>query len=254
LNERADRHFRAKVASFLTLRPDEISFAASLTGNPREFPRGAALFSQGMPLASSYVLLSGWAMRFKTLTDGRRQVLGVLLPGDLVGSEAHLLAEATATVTALTPIVVSEFRPATIVRMFEEQPRLAASLLWMNAREEAFLGERLLSVGRQSAFERVGHFFVELYHRLSLIGEAPGGEFDCPLTLEIIADAIGMSMVHASRTMQVLRKSRMLARAGRTVRILDLARLERETDFAGLYLGRRLGDGELFLQPKIDGA
>ena len=255
MNERPDRHFHAKVASFLALRPAEDSFVAkSLTNNPREFPRGATLFNQGMPLASSFVLLSGWAMRFKTLTDGRRQVLSVLLPGDLIGSEAHLLAEATATVVALTPILVSEFRPNAIARMFEEQPRLAATLLWMNAREEAFLGERLLSVGRQSAFERVGHFFVELYHRLNLIGQVPDREFDCPLTLDIVADAIGMSMVHVSRTLQVLRKARLLAREGRTVRILDLERLERETDFAGLYLGRRLGAGELFLQPKFDGA
>lgn len=249
----ADGHFQRKVAAFLTLRAPETAFIdAQLLGNRRVLPRGATLVHQGEPADNAHVLLSGWAFRLKSLADGRRQVLGILLPGDLIGTEAHLLAEASATVATLTPCTVTEFRASAIVEMLAQHPRLAASLLWMTAREEAFLGERLLSVGRQSAFERVGHFFVEIYHRLRLVGLVDGTSFEYPLTLEIVADALGMSMVHASRTMQLLRAAQLVRRENRRVRILNLEKLERETEFAGLYLGRRLAEGEHFLEPKFD--
>ena len=253
MGQRADDHFQRKVAAFITLRRPETEFIdAQLLGNRRALPRGATLLHQGEPAENAHVLLSGWAIRYKSLSDGRRQVLGILLPGDLIGTEAHVLAEASATVATLTPCTVTEFRATAIVEMLAQQPRLAASLLWMTAREEAFLGERLLSVGRQSAFERVGHLFVELYHRLKLVGLVDGTSFEYPLTLEIVADALGMSMVHASRTMQLLRAAHLVRRDKRRVRILSLEKLERETEFSGLYLGRRLAEGEHFLTPKFD--
>ncbi len=248
-----ERHFHHKLSAFIAPTPPELSFLRSLLGaKHRELPPGALLIEQGAAAQSSYILLEGWAIRFKMLSDGRRQILGVLLPGDLVGSEVYLLDRSTASVATITPCLMTEFPGTLLIQMIVKQPRLATSLLWMNAREEAFLGERLLSVGRHAAYERVGHFFAELYHRLRLVGLAQDDSFECPLTLELIADSLGMSHVHVSRTLGVLRDEGLLTRQRRVVRLLDLPRLERITEFAGLYLGRKLGDGELYLQPKFD--
>ena len=253
MSQQVEDHFQRKVAAFLTLRSSENSFIeAQLLGNRRALPRDTTLLQQGEPAENAYVLLSGWAIRTKSLSDGRRQVLGIILPGDLIGAEAHVLAASSATVATLTPCILTEFRAAAIVEMLKKEPRLATSLLWMIAREEAFLGDRLLSVGRQSAFERVGLFFVELYHRLKLVGLVEETSFEYPLTLDILADALGMSMVHASRTMQKLRSAQLVRRVNRRLHILDLETLERKTEFAGLYLGRRLVEGERFLRPKFD--
>lgn len=253
MSQKSDGHFYRKVAAFITLRDAEAAFVnAHLLGNQRVLTRGTELLHEGTRAENAYVLTSGWAIRFNSLSNGRRQVSSILLPGDLIGLEGHLLAESTASVTALTPATVAEFRSTTIVDLLERHPRLGATLLWMTAREDAFLGERLLSGGRLTAFERMGHFFVELYHRLKLVGFVDGASFEYPLTLEILADALGMSMVHASRTMQRLHAARLMRRTQRRIEILDLAKLERETAFAGLYIGRRLADGERFLDPKFE--
>ena len=253
MHQRADGHFHRKVAAFIAPREAEAAFInAHLLGSQRHLSRGETLVHEGMPANSAYVLSSGWAIRFNALSDGRRQVLSILLPGDLIGLEGHVLAEATASVLTLTACTVSEFRSTALVEMLLRQPRLATTLLWMTARDEAFLGERLLSVGRQTAFERVGHFFVELYHRLKLVGLVEGYSFEYPLTLDILADAVGLSVVHASRTMQQLHAARLLRRSKRRIEILDLEKLERETGFSGIYIGRRLADGEHFLAPKFD--
>jgi CRP-like cAMP-binding protein len=253
LNQKAAGHFHRKVAAFIAPREAEAAFInAHLLGVQRALLRGETLLHEGTPANNAYVLLNGWAIRFNALSDGRRQILSVLLPGDLIGLDAHLLSQSTASVSAITSCTVAEFRATALVEMLQRQPRLAATLLWMTTREEAFLGERLLSVGRQTAFERVGHFLVEIYHRLKLVGLVDGNSFEYPLTLDFLADAVGMSVVHASRTMQLLQSAKLLRRKNRRIEMLDLERLERETEFAGLYIGRRLAAGEHFLSPKFD--
>ncbi|MCW5770845.1 MAG: Crp/Fnr family transcriptional regulator [Rhodospirillaceae bacterium] len=237
-----------KLDLFIDMDAQERALLRSLLEQSREVPTGTALVKEGEGNEWSYVLITGWAHRHRTLTDGRRQLLNVVLPGDIAALDAHVISPAPASVTTLTACRVAVFAPSQTLQLIAHGPRLAASLLWMTAREEAFLGERLVSLGRRPAIDRVAHLFVELYHRLRLVGLAGNDEFVAPLTLEHVADALGLSVVHASRTFSRLRDMNLLVRRNAQIRILDLPALEARVEFPGLYLRRGLSPGERYLR------
>ena len=72
--------------------------------------------------------------------------------------------------------------------------------------EEAHLLAQITRLGRLSALERIADLFLELYERLSLAGLASNGRFALPLTQEVVADALGLTSVHLSRTLQLARR------------------------------------------------
>lgn len=245
----ADERFYAKLGAFLEPGEAERAFLDRILQRRRSLTPNATLITEGDPQTSSYVLLDGWAIRQKTLADGRRQILNVVLPGDMIGLEAHVIAHVPATVNTLTACTFAEFKPAATMRMLAEQPRLAAALLWATAREEAFLGDHLLSVGRRPAIDRVAHFMIELYHRLRLIGMARTPSFEVPLNLSVLADAMGLSVVHVCRTFAQLRRLRLLEREGRTIHLLDLPALEQRVEYQGVYVSRSRSENERMLRP-----
>jgi CRP-like cAMP-binding protein len=140
------------------------------------------------------------------------------------------------SVAALTDIVVHPLDPGTTVEMFADCPRLAAAIAWSAGRDEAILSEQIVRVGRRSAYERTGHLIVELLHRLRLVGEAEQESFELPLTQEILADTLGLSIVHVNRTLRRLRENGLLCIKGERVVIGDLEQLTSVTEFSPQYL------------------
>jgi CRP-like cAMP-binding protein len=120
--------------------------------------------------------------------------------------------------------------------MFADCPRLAAAIAWSAGRDEAILSEQIVRVGRRSAYERTGHLIVELLHRLRLVGEAEQESFELPLTQEILADTLGLSIVHVNRTLRRLRENGLLCIKGERVVIGDLEQLTSVTEFSPQYL------------------
>jgi hypothetical protein len=73
-------------------------------------------------------------------------------------------------------------------------------------------------LGRQTAYERVAHFLLEVQRRLEIAGLGDGQRFPLPLTQEIMGDALGLSIVHVNRTLQQLRRERLIElRSGVTI-------------------------------------
>ena len=77
-----------KLASYLSLSPAEIEFLRDLHGLKRRFNRHRDIVAQGRPYRSVFILCSGFVCRYKILPEGTRQVLNLLLPGDLIGFPA----------------------------------------------------------------------------------------------------------------------------------------------------------------------
>src|SRR6185295_5804769 len=115
--------------------PEERAFLGKILGRRRECAAGQTLVVEGETHAATFIALEGWAARHKALDDGRRQILNMILPGDMIGLDAHVIEHAPASVTTLTACTLAEFPPAATVRMLAEHPRLAAALLWATARE-----------------------------------------------------------------------------------------------------------------------
>lgn len=196
---------RARTA-FKPKSDDEIVFIQSMKAQHRHLAGGTEIVHQGQVDAELFTLFSGWAFRHKTLSDGRRQILNFLLPGDILGLQASLLDASDHSIEALTDVELCVFSRRKIWSLFERMPQLAFELSWLGAREENLVDEALTSVGQRTARERMAALVLSLYRRCDHLDMVKDSAFAFPLTRQHLADALGLSLVHTIKTWSYLRK------------------------------------------------
>lgn len=151
-----------------------------------------------------YTLYRGWAFRYKTLSDGRRQILNFLLPGDLIGVQANMFDASPHAVETLTDAEFCVFSRRRLWDLYANYPELAFDITWLTAHEEGMVDDNLLSVGRRSAAERVAALLMHIYKRAHALGLVEKDGLLLPITQQHIADALGISLVHTNKTMRRL--------------------------------------------------
>jgi CRP-like cAMP-binding protein len=171
---------------------------------------GEELVAEGQSGRRPRFVTSGWACGQRMLSDGRRQIFGFLLPGDLLGVVDRPSAPAPCSVVALTALETVEAEPVFEAIHAGEAPGLARALLAGQLAEQGLLYDHMVRLGRQTAYERVAHMLLELQRRLEVVGLGDSQRFPLPLTQEILADALGLSIVHVNRTLQQLRRERLI--------------------------------------------
>ena len=92
----------------------------------------------------------------------------------------------------------------------------------MAAREAAIYGERIIDIGRRSAYERLAHLILELLTRLRAAGLAEERSYVLPLTQELIADVLGLSGPHVSRMLRLMREEGLVRIDGHRLTVTDL--------------------------------
>jgi CRP-like cAMP-binding protein len=185
-------------------------------------PAGADLFSEGDSLGEVLFLRTGWAHRYRLLNDGRRQIVNVLVPGDLIGPFTPTAKQFAAT---LTPSSICRVSRADIARRMGDCPGFSAAVEALIASEFELLAERTVSLGRRNAKERIAFLLLEVYERLRRVGLVNGNSFELPLTQEVIGDALGLSVVHVNRTLRALREAKLATVGFGRATIHDLATL-----------------------------
>lgn len=174
---------------------------------------------------SPLIILNGWAYTYRHLGSGGRQLIDILIPGDIAGLRTSLLGVQHQEFRTIGQVETAEIQSRLIPRLFEDWPRLALGLLLIANQDSELLAERLVSVGRRPALARVSHFLLELGARLEIVGLGTRESFRCPLTQADIADALGLSAIHVNRVLRRLREQRLLVFRNGEVEILDLKRL-----------------------------
>jgi len=212
-----------KIKRLTELTPEETDLISGLSQRTLDLPKGQSLIGTDKDNVS--LLLDGWACRYKILSDGRRQITSFVLPGDLTGVRACLFDVSDFETEALSDCVIAMIDGKDIARMFYDSPRLAAAITWASAREEAMLTEHVVSLGRRNAKERMAHLFLELYSRLEIVGFVEQMAYGMPITQEMIADCLGLSIVHVNRTLKTMRKEGMLEYYNGYVILKDAKRL-----------------------------
>lgn len=225
-----------KLLVFLPLSEAEKALLADLQRTRIDLRPGDELIVEGEPISRVFIVTEGWAIRHRDLSDGRRQIVNFVLPGDFVGVQSLLFAQSDHSVSALTKVKAAHFEPDRIIELFARFPRLAAALSWCTTREESIIAERVASIGRRSAYERMAHLFLELLYRLRTVRAAAGKTFEMPVTQEVLADVLGLSIVHVNRTLRRLRQERLIEMDGGRIVIPDVAALEKTADFEKHFL------------------
>ena len=227
-----------RLARLVALTPAESDVLREFQANPRRIARGREIIAEGRKYDGLSVLLDGVALRYRVLQDGRRQILNIILPGDFIGFPGCFFESALYSISALTDCTVSPVSFARFLGLFETQPRLAAVIFWSLSCEAAMYAEHLIGVGRRSALERVAHFLLEILTRLQAIGLAGEHSYRLPLTQELLADALGLSVQYVNQTLRQLREENLVVIERHQVEILNFDALAALADFERTYLNR----------------
>jgi len=234
-----------KIALFLTPSPAEQAVLAQILRNPQVIGPQTELLSDTESLSHFFVFESGWAVREKHLSDGRRQILNLVLPGDCPGLRASLFGMQDERLVTISEATVYAVNADDILTLFRTQPKMAAAVAWSAAREEAILADHIVSLGRRTAYERIAHLFLELYQRLDAVGQVAEYGFRFPVTQEILSDLLGLSLVHVNRTLRRLREDGLVRVEAGVVRFEDIQRLRAISEFASPHLDPRQAPRQL---------
>ncbi len=197
---------------------------------------GEDLLSEGDPVDSVRILLSGRLCRYKTLVDGRRQIVNFVFPGESCDAHAYLLPVMDHSIATLTPVVYAEIKRARFESLLAGDRSLAEAFWCETLVNNAIQREWAVNLGRRTALERVAHLFCEIFERLRPVGMIEGNSCIMPVTQTDLADATGLSVVHLNRTVQELRASGLIVLRDRILTINDLAALKDAALFSPGYL------------------
>lgn len=196
---------------------------------------GEDLISEGDAVDSVRLVLSGWLCRYKTLEDGRRQIVNFIFPGESCDAHAFLMPAIDHSIATMTPVVYAEIKRAHFESLVANHRSLAEAFLCETLVNAAIQREWAINLGRRVALERVAHLFCEI-ERLRPVGMVDGNSCVMPITQTDLADATGLSVVHLNRTLQELRASGLIVLRERTLTINDLGALKNAALFSPSYL------------------
>ncbi len=206
----------------------------------RSYDAGQPVVWAGDPLDFVATVVVGVASLSQTMEDGRRQMIGLLLPSDFLGRPGR---EAVSyDVTAVTDLTLCCFRRKPFEGLLKTSPHIGQRLLEKTLDELDAAREWMLVLGRKTAREKIASLLSIIARRASSLMalKAPDGfAFDLPLTREAMADYLGLTLETVSRQMSALKKDGVIQLEGnRRVRVPDFAKLVAETgDDAGDLFG-----------------
>jgi len=215
-------------STFAPLSDAEMQCLRDLAKAARYHPPYRDLHAAEALLSPPRMIVAGWAAQYCMLPDGQRQIISLRLPGDLAGPPRRSHMPASCAVAALTELetVSAQLLVEAADAADPIHPGLAQAVRAMAHLNDGLLCNQIMRLGRQSACGRFAHLMLELYGRLGRVGLAGDNGFAMPLTQNVLADVLGFSVVHVSRTMQQLRRDGLLdVRDGR-VHLLQTERLQ----------------------------
>jgi CRP-like cAMP-binding protein len=226
----------SKLEAFTKLSADDRAALAEINRNFRYVDPHRDLISEGDKPRYVHLMLEGWACRYKALADGKRQIVSLFIPGDFCDVNVYILKHIDHSIGAITRLKVAMITPDEMNALTAERPRIAQALWWHELVTDAVQREWTVNVGQRSAYERLAHLLVELYLRLNAVGRANSGSCDFPLTQNDLADATGLTAVHVNRTLQELRRDKLIELERKQLHILDLERMMDVAMFNPNYL------------------
>jgi CRP-like cAMP-binding protein len=228
-----------RLRAYTELTKDDHAALDRLAQGPlREVLARRDLIREGEAPRAAFLIVSGWGCRYKSLPDGRRQIVDFLIPGDMCDLDLHMVREMDHAIGAITQLKVAEVAPAELEEICHSSRRVAQALRMDELVKVSVQREWTLNVGQRTAYERLSHILCELFLRMEVVGLTDGKSCDFPLTQLDLADATGLTAVHVNRTLQELRKDGLIELHSRTLTIPDMDGLRDAGLFNGTYLHR----------------
>ena len=233
--ERGESPLATLAGKYLNLNEDERELLETLKDQPRRIARNSEVVREGRAADNLFVVQSGWLLSYTILPDGRRQVLQVHLPGDIIGFCDMPLPSFTYELKSLTDCSLCMLTHNRIQDIFHKTPRLTGFLFSLMMVDQKTHTDRLRVLGRMNARDRVIHFLLSILVRLRMIDEAEGNVFDFPLTQFDLADAVGLTNVSVSNALSSLQEQGVLKRSSGRMHIVDETYMKNEVGFINRF-------------------
>jgi CRP/FNR family transcriptional regulator, nitrogen fixation regulation protein len=175
---------------------DSLGQSMQLMGATMSYPRNSEIFGENEPADYLYKVVSGSVRTYKILSDGRRQVGGFYLPGDIFGLE--FADEHTLSAEAITDAKVLVIKRSALTALARHDASVAQQLFNLTGRELHRVQDRILLLIK-SAQERVASFLLEMSERAS-----QNNTIELPMSRQDIADYLGLTIETVSRTLSSL--------------------------------------------------
>lgn len=238
-----------KLENYIDLAEEEKRALRDAAGPLRNYGSHEDLLREGDQPGGVAVVVSGFACRHKMLPDGRRQIIGYFLPGDMCDARVFILKRMDHSISTLSATVVTVLARDAVLDLTSRFPRLTRAFWWNTLVEEAMSREWLVNIGQRTALERIAHLFCEIYIRFQAVGLATPKGCEFPITQSELADATALSTVHVNRTLKELRRVGLVSMSSKSLVIHDFARLRALAMFDPTYLHL---DGEGLVRDRVN--
>jgi CRP/FNR family transcriptional regulator len=209
----------------LGLSEPDISALDKVIRRRRALKKGELLYRFGDPLRSLYAIRNGSLKTTGLIEDGRAQVTGFYLPGELLGIDAINADKHPCSAEALETSEVCEIPYNLLEELAHQVPGLQHQLLRIMSREIVRDEEMLMMLGRMSAEERLASCLMSFSRRLARLG-GPSAEFKLSMSRQDLGDYLGLALETVSRLLSRFQEDGLIGVRGRQIVLRDLKRLQ----------------------------
>jgi CRP-like cAMP-binding protein len=232
-----------RLSATVGLSEQDRNLISGLPMHVRNVPADHDIVRQGQVTGQCCLLLDGFLFRYKEGSDGRRQILSFYVPGDIPDLHSMHLGPMDHNLASVGAAVVAFIAHSALFEIIAVSPALNHTFMREMIVDASIQREWLLNIGTRQALPRAAHLICEIAARLKAVGLARDLNFSWPVSQADIADACGISTVHANRVVQEMRARGLIEWRGRALRILDWDELASVGDFTTdyLYLNNKSG-------------
>jgi CRP-like cAMP-binding protein len=229
------RKLVARLQAVLGVSEDDRKKLANMPHAIKTFANGEFVVHQGDRTSRCTIVMSGFLSRQKVL-GARNQILSFYVPGDIPDLHTLHLPVMDHDLRSVGPSTLAFVTHSFLIDILVKSPALMRAFWRETLIDAAIYREWVGNLGSRQAQPRLAHLLCELATRLGIVGLLEQDSFDLPFTQQDFADALGLSAVHINRTIQELRRQKLVEWEGRSLRLLRRSELERLAEFDPSYL------------------
>jgi CRP-like cAMP-binding protein len=218
------------------LSAQELAALEEAAGSVTTYGAREEMVHHGTEITHSMLLVEGFVCRYMDGLDGERQLVALHVPGDFVDLHGFPLRRLDHDIASLTDVKVANYPHPVLSKLIIDHPHLGRMLWFSTLLDAAMHREWIFRLGRLGAIGRVAHFFAEIGRRLQMVGLSDGSNFPLPFHQSDLAEACGITPVHANRVLRELRERGIVTFRGGQVAVSDILALHTIAEFDDGYL------------------
>ena len=201
------------------LRPDEFEQLDTVIKQSHRLKKGEFLFRSGESFHSLYAIRTGFFKTMVASQDGRDQVTGFFMSGELIGMDGICTHSHSCDAVALEDSEVCELPFGHMEALSKEIPSIQTHFFRLMSREIVRDQGVMLLLGNMRAEERIAAFLLNLSQRLHHRGFA-ANDFILRMSREEIGSYLGLKLETVSRTLSRFHQEGLIVVEHKHIRLL----------------------------------